>query len=289
MDRIHILMDLQGHSANNKLPVFFYKPAPVQASWLAQGTTGIQEIDYFIGSSHITPKDEENHYIEKILRLPHISQCFTVPDFDVKINSLPAIKNNFITFGCVNKVSKINDQVIALWSKILLSISNSKLLLKNSFFDNKKNIESFFSKFEKQKVNKNRLILRGESNTRKELLEVYNEIDIVLDPFPFQGNTTTCEAVWMGVPAIVLKGDRYLCHFGKSINANLNMYDWIAENRNEYVSKAIKFSSDVDQLSKIRMNLRKIALQSPVFDALRLSEHFSQMLWKMWEKFNNQK
>ena len=124
---------------------------------------------------------------------------------------------------------------------------------------------------------------------RKELLEVYNEIDIVLDPFPFQGNTTTCEAIWMGVPAIVLKGDRYLFHFGESIKANLNMHDWIAENRNEYISKAIKFSSDVDQLSKIRMNLRKIALQSPVFDAPRLSKHFSQMLWKMWEKFNNQK
>ena len=288
-DGIHILIDLQGHSAKNRLPIFVHKPAPIQASWLAPGSTGIPEIDYFIGSLHITPKSEEKHYVEKVLRLPEISQCFTPPDFDVKINSLPALKNNFITFGCVNNISKINDNVIALWSKVLLSISNSKLLIKNQNLDNQKITENFLERFEKQNISKNRLILRGGSITRKELLEVYNEIDIVLDPFPFQGNTTTCEAVWMGVPAIVLKGDRYLFHFGKSINANLNMYDWIAENRNEYVSKAIKFSSDVDQLSKIRMNLRKIALQSPVFDALRLSEHFSQMLWKMWEKFNNQK
>ena len=289
MDRIHILMDLQGHSANNRLPVFFYKPAPVQASWLGQGTTGIQEIDYFIGSSHITPKDEENHYIEKILRLPHISQCFTVPDFDVKINSLPAIKNNFITFGCVNKASKINDQVIPLWSKILLSISNSKLLLKNSFFDNKKNIESFFSKFEKQKVNKNRLILRGESKTRKELLKIYNEIDIALDPFPFHGNTSTCEAIWMGVPVITLKGNRYLFHFGESINSNLGMYNWIAKNPEEYVSKAKKFSSNIDQLAKIRMNLRKSALNSPVFDSSLFAENFSLMLWEMWNNFKLKK
>ena len=111
-DGIHILMDLQGHSAKNRLPIFIYKPAPIQVSWLAQGSTGIPEIDYFIGSSHITPKNEESHYVEKILRLPEISQCFTSPDFDIKINNLPALKNNFITFGCLNKLSKINDEVI---------------------------------------------------------------------------------------------------------------------------------------------------------------------------------
>ena len=97
-DGIHILMDLQGHSAKNRLPIFVHKAAPIQASWLAQGSTGIPEIDYFIGSPHITPKSEEKHYVEKVLRLPEISQCFTPPDFDVKINSLPALKNNFITF-----------------------------------------------------------------------------------------------------------------------------------------------------------------------------------------------
>lgn len=148
---------------------------------------------------------------------------------------------------------------------------------------------TIIARFKKQNINKSRLILRGESSTRKELLKVYNEIDISLDPFPFQGNTCTCEAIWMGVPVITLKGNRYLFHFGESINANLNMHKWIAKNRNEYVSKAIKFSSDIGQLSKTRMNLRKIALKSPVFDAPRFTEHFSQMLWKMWEKFNNQK
>ena len=131
------------------------------------------------------------------------------------------------------------------------------------------------------------MILLGESSTRKELLEVYNEIDIALDPFPFQGNTTTCEAVWMGVPVITLKGNRYLFHFGESINSNLNMHDWIAKNDKEYVSKAINFSSNIDQLSKIRMNLRKIALQSPVFDAPRFAKHFSKMLWDMWKIFKN--
>ena len=105
-DGIHILMDLQGHSQKNRLPIFMYKAAPIQASWLSQGSTGIPEIDYFIGSSHLTPKEEEHHYVEKVWRLPEISQCFTPPDFQVEIKSIPAIKNKYITFGSVNKLTK---------------------------------------------------------------------------------------------------------------------------------------------------------------------------------------
>ena len=127
----------------------------------------------------------------------------------------------------------------------------------------------------------------GESKTRKELLEIYNQIDISLDPFPFQGNTSTIEAIWMGVPVITLKGDRFLFHFGESINSNLNMHDWIAKNKEEYISKTIKFSSDLKDLSVLRMNLRDTIINSPVFDAKRFSNYFSQMLWDMWKKFNN--
>ena len=280
---------MQGHSAYNRLPIFIYKPAPIQASWLAQGSTGIKEIDYFIGSQQITPKNEEKHFIEKILRLPEISQCFTPPDFDVKINSLPAKKNNFITFGSLNKLTKVNDDVINLWSKILSSIPGSKLLLKSWELTDQKFIEETLARFKKNNIKENQLILKGKSKTRKELLEVYNEVDICLDPFPFQGNTSTCESVWMGVPVLTLKGNRYLFHFGESINSNLNMFNWIAKNYEEYVSKAIKFSSNLNELSQIRMNLRKKALLSPVFDGPRFAEHFSKTIWKMWDEFNLKK
>ena len=286
-DGIHILIDLQGHSAKNRLPIFIYKPAPVQVTWLGQGSTGISEIDYFIGSNYIIPKDEEKHYVEKVLRLPEISQCFTPPDFDLKIENLPAIKNNFITFGCVNKLAKVNDDVIALWSKILLSVPNSKLLLKNKLLNSKEIIDTTIQRFKKQNVKKEQLILEGESKTRKELLNIYNKIDIVLDPFPFQGNTTSIEAVWMGVPIITLKGNRYISHFGESINSNLNMSNWIAENYEDYILKAKKFSSDINELSKIRTSLRQSCLQSPVFDSKRFSKHFDQMLWKIWKDFDN--
>ena len=286
-DGIHILIDLQGHSAKNRLPIFIYKPAPVQVTWLGQGSTGISEIDYFIGSNHITPKDEEKHYVEKVLRLPEISQCFTPPDFDLKIENLPAIKNNFITFGCVNKLAKVNDDVISLWSKILLSVPNSKLLLKNKLLNSKEIIDTTIQRFKKQNVKKEQLILEGESKTRKELLNIYNKIDIALDPFPFQGNTTSIEALWMGVPIITLKGNRYISHFGESINSNLNMSNWIAENYADYILKAKKFSSDINELSKIRTRLRQSCLQSPVFDSKRFSQHFDQMLWKIWKDFDN--
>ena len=288
-DGVHILIDLQGHSAKNRLPIFMYKPAPIQATWLGQGSTGIPEIDYFIGSDHVTPKHEEEHYVEKVLRLPEISQCFTPPDFDLEVKNLPAIKNNFITFGCINKLTKVNDDVIALWSKVLLSIPNSKLLLKNKDLDSKKIVEATFRRFESQNIKKDRLILEGHAKTRKELLDVYNKIDIALDPFPFQGNTSTIEAVWMGVPVITLKGDRYLFHFGESINSNLNMLDWIAENHNEYISKAIKFSSNLKELFKIRKNLRSNALKTAVFDVKSFAEHFDKMLWNMWKNFKTQK
>jgi len=285
-DGIHILMDLQGHSARNRLPIFIYKAAPIQISWLGQGSTGIPEMDYFIGSPHTIPKEEEKNYIEKILRLPEISQCFSSPKFSVQINSLPAKKNNFITFGSLNKLAKINDDVIELWSKILLAIPNSKILIKNRDLEDQKIAQNFIERFKKQKIDENRLILRGKSKTRKELLLTYNEIDIALDPFPFQGNTSTCESIWMGVPVITLKGDRYLFHFGESINANLNMYDWVANNPDEYVSKAMKFSSNINQLSEIRKRLRQTMLESPVCDAVRFATHFDKLLWDTWKKFS---
>ena len=243
------------------------------------------EMDYFIGSPETTPKEEEKYYVEKVLRLPEISQCLTVPEFELDVSDLPAKKNNFITFGSFNQLSKINNEVISLWSDILLSVKNSKLFLKSQELSNKKILEDLKEKFKKFQINHDRLILEGKSKSRKEVLEKYKRIDISLDPFPFQGNTSTCESIWMGVPVLTLKGNRYLFHFGESINSNLNMKEWIADNKENYLEKAIKFSSDLENLSKIRMRLREEALISPVFDANRFSKHFSKLLWKIWDDF----
>ena len=285
-DGIHILIELQGHSSRNRLTLFMCKAAPIQISWLSQGTLGIPEIDYLIGSPCITPKKEESNFCEKILRLPDITQCFTPPEFNIKVENLPAIENKFITFGCLNKLSKINEDVIVLWAKILSLIPNSKLLLKSKEFNDKKIVKSTLEKFNKNNIDSDRIIFEGKSNTRKEVLEVYNSIDIALDPFPFQGNTSTCEAIWMGVPVITLKGDRFLFHFGESIISNLKMYDWIANDYKDYINKTINLCANLDKLSIIRKTLRQKALESPVFDAKRFAKNFSNLLWNTWEKKN---
>ena len=284
-DGIHILIDMQGHSANNRLPIFMHKAAPVQATWHCQGSTGVPEIDYVIANSYLVPKNEENHWVEKVFRLPQISHCFTPPDFAVEVSDLPFIKNKFITFGSLNKLTKINEEVIALWSKVLSSISNSKLVLKTKNLDNKIVREDIISKFKKNNINAKQLILLGESKTRKELLKFYNDIDISLDTFPFQGYTTSCESIWMGVPVLTLKGNRFLFHSGECVNSNLNMNDWVAKNNNEYIAKAVKFSSKVTELSKIRKNLREIILKSSLCDSKNFGINFSDMLWKMWNRF----
>ena len=266
-----------------------HKAAPIQATWLGQGSTGIPEIDYFIGSEHITPVNENKHFVEKVIRLPEISQSFTKPNFNINVSDLPAYKNKFITFGSANKLTKINNDVIKLWSEILLSIPNSKLLIRSKELSNEKIYDDTMIRFKKNRIDKNRLILLGKAATRKEILETYNKIDISLDTFPFQGNTSTCESVWMGVPVITLKGNRYLFHFGESINSNLKMFDWIAINEKEYLAKAVFFSKNLDKVSEIRKKLREKALKSPVFNAENFAKNFSDMLWKMWEVFLDKK
>jgi protein O-GlcNAc transferase len=285
-DGIHILIDMQGHSGNNRLPIFMYKPAPIQATWHYQGSTGIPEIDYAIGNAYLMPRNEENHWVEKIFRLPNISQCFTPPTFDIQINDLPFIKNKFITFGSLNKLTKVNNDVIALWCKVLSSISNSKLILKTKNLDNKKVREDIVNKFQNNNISSKQIILLGESKTREELLKVYNNIDISLDTFPFQGYTTSCESVWMGVPVLTLKGNRLLFHAGECVNSNLRMFDWIAKNNTDYISKAIEFSSNIKELIKIRKNLRKTALNSTLCDSEKIGIHFGRMLWEMWRRFD---
>ena len=118
-DKIHLLIDMQGHSAKNRLPIFFYKAAPIQITWLGQGTSGIPEIDYFISSQILNPQSDDKFYSEKVIRLPKISQALSIPNYNLQPSDLPAKKNKFITFGCFNQYAKINDKVIELWSKIL--------------------------------------------------------------------------------------------------------------------------------------------------------------------------
>ena len=285
-DKINILFDLSGHSAKNRLSVFINKPAPIQISWGGYpGFIGIPEIDYVIGDPYVTPKKENKYFSEKVFLLPNIWMCFTVPEIEVKIKELPAIENRYITFGSFNNLSKINEEVISLWSRILKAVPKSKIFLKSHVLNDscfKKLISNYF---EKNNINIDSLILEGRSS-RNEYLDCYNKIDIALDPFPWSGGISTFEAIWMGVPVLTKKGhNKFVSHQTESINHNSGMSDWIAKDENEYLAKAIKFASNVNELAKIRKNLRKKTLKLPSFNTVLFAEEFNKAIWKIWNNF----
>ena len=283
-DGVHILIDLSGHTGRNRLPMFAWKPAPVQVTWLGYwATTGIKEIDYIIGDPYRTPKSEFNHFTEKVWSLPKTSLCFTEPDAEIDVAPLPALSNQFITFGCFNSLEKLTDDVVAIRAKILKAVPSSKLFLKSSELTEDIGIRSIYDRFKDYNIEKDRLILEGNSS-RYKYLQSYNRVDIALSPHPYGGVTTATEGLWMGVPVLAKKGDRYISHVSESINHNAGLSDWLASSDDEYIAKAIEFSSDLEKLKNLRENLRSQVLSSPLFDSKQFSKDILDGLWGMFKE-----
>ena len=284
-DDIHILIDLSGHTKNNRLPIFVWKPAPIQISWLGYfASTGLEEVDYILGDPYVTPFSEKDHFIEKIWQLPESYLCFTPPKIDIDIEPLPALSNGFITYGSFNKLYKITDEVISVWARILKSTPNSKLYLKDLQLNYPFARKKILSNFAVHGISENYLILEG-SSPRIEYLTKYNSVDIVLSPFPYGGGTTSVEALWMGVPFITKSGEYFLSHLGESIANNSGNKDFIAFDNEDYIKKAIRLSSNVNELRKLREVLRSQVLDSPLFNLQRFSNHFEKAVWSIWSKW----
>ena len=283
-DGIHILLDLSGHTANNRLPVFAYKPAPVQVSWLGYfATTGINEMDYFLGDPYVTPAENDEQFTEKIWRLPQTRWCFTPPDVDTEVSVAPVKNNGYITFGCFNNLSKMEDRVVLVWARILDSVPHSQLLLKTKQLRDPLLRESVVQRFSAHGISSKRIILEGPED-RQSYFAAYNRIDIALDPFPFTGGTTSIEGLWMGVPLLSLAGDSLISRQGVGILMNAGLPDWIAKNEEDYLAKAIFFASDTDKLASLRAGLRKQVLTSPLFDAPCFARNFENALLQMWNQ-----
>jgi protein O-GlcNAc transferase len=279
---IHILVDMAGHTAHNRLPIFAYKPAPIQVSWLGYfATTGLPEIDYLLGDAHVTPNDEAHHFSERLWQLPETYLCFTPPIEDIAIGPLPALTNGYITLGSFNNLTKISTSVVALWSRILHSIPTAKLFLKTKQLADAAGRNRIIHQFSGFDIPEDRLLLEGPAS-RGHLLAAYNKVDIALDPFPYPGGTTSAEAMWMGVPVLTIKGNRFLSHVGETIAHNSGQSDWIAHDPDDYVRKAVAYAADLQQLTTLRRDLRNKVLQSPLFDAQRFAKHFEQALQKIW-------
>ena len=290
-DGINILIDLSGHIALNALETFAYKPAPVQASWIGYwASTGLEAMDYVVGDPIVSPPSEAEVMVERIWNLPNCFYHFSLPP-DASTNELlainpepPCVKNGFITFGSFNNLSKMNEHVVALWSKILKAVPNSKLFLKYRQLNDNEQKEHFCRWFGKYGVSADRLILEGQS-PRYELLNAYNRVDLALDPFPFHGTTTTAESVMMGVGVLTLKGYSYLTRIGETSMINSGLAEFIANDENEYFSKAISMSKDVEKLSYLRVNMREYIKDKPVFDTAKFAKDVEAMLEGMWSEF----
>lgn len=287
-DGIDILIDLAGHTARNRLPVFAWKPVPVQASWLGYfATTGVQAIDHLIADPWTLPANIEASFTEHIWRLPETRLCFTPPDADVQVSCLPAAKAGHVTFGCFNNLTKMNDEVVALWAQVLLAVPGSQLLLKAAQLGDGAVRQQVLARFARHGIEASRLLLEGPSD-RASYLAAYHRIDIGLDPFPFTGGTTTVESLWMGVPVLTLAGSSMIARQGVGLLTNAGLPDWVAVDQADYVAKAVAHSADVPVLTALRAHLRQQVLASPIFDEPRFAVHLDAALRGMWHQWCRQ-
>jgi protein O-GlcNAc transferase len=289
-DSVHVLLDISGHTSHNRLPVFAWKPAPVQVTWLGlPTTTGVIEMDYVLGDLQAIPPEHENHFTEAVWRLPDSYVCFSAPKYPLKVAPLPALAIGQVTFGSFNNLTKMTDAVVAVWARILQSVPDSRLYLKTGQLKDEGIREQTRQRFVRLGIVPERLLLGGMLGTIAEHLAEYNKVDIALDTFPYPGVTTSVEALWMGVPVLSLHGDRFLSLSAKSIAHHAGLPEWVARDQQDYVAKAVAFASDLESLAALRTILRQQVLASPLFDAPRFAVNFEDVLWGMWQRYQTKK
>lgn len=280
-DGVHILIDLSGHSRYNRLPMFAWKPAPVQVAWLGYfATTGVAEMDYLIADAVTLPESEEIYFTEKVWRLPETRLCFTPPDVAVEVSPLPALNNGYITFGCFNNLAKMNDGVVALWSRVLAAVPDSRLFLKSKQLGDELVRQYTLERFAKHGIDAQRLMLEG-AESREKYFAAYQRVDIALDPFPYPGGTTTVESLWMGVPVLNLSGESFLFRQGAGFLCNAGLTEWIATTQDDYVAKAKMQASDLQALAELRGGLRQGVDSSPIMNGKRFAAYFAEALREM--------
>ena len=239
-DRIDILIDLAGHTANNRLLVFARKPAPVQVTWLGYpNTTGLDTIDYRLTDAFADPSGlTELHCSETLVRLPACAWCFAPADPVPPVSTPPVLHEGHITFGCFNVMPKINEPLLRLWSEILHAVPDSRLLLKNAFLRASSVQQRVRATFEAAGIASDRIELMDHVSDLAGHLACYGRVDIALDTSPYHGTTTTCEALWMGVPVVSLAGETHVSRVGASLLANVGLPELVARTTEEYVKNS---------------------------------------------------
>ena len=283
-DGIHILLDLSGLTGGTRLPVFAWKPAPVQATWLGYwGTTGLPVMDYVIADPISINAQVAQQFTEQVASMPHTRMCFTAPPYDIAVNALPAEKAGHITFGCYQNYTKVTDAVLALWGQVFQQLPTATLRWQCKAFNDEAARAETVHKLLQAGIVAERCELLGMV-TREAYLNSHHDVDMILDTFPFSGGTTTCEALWMGVPTLTLSGDTLIGRQGASMLTCAGLTDWVAETAEQYVQKALDFASDLQRLAALRQGLRTQVTQSPLMDASQFAQDFENLLFRLWQQ-----
>ncbi len=284
-DGIDILIDLSGHTGHNRLQLFARKPAPVQVSWLGYfNTTGMKAMDYLVTDPVTVPAGKDHLFSEKLLRLPDNRFCYEAPEFAPEVAPSPCSRNGFITFGSFNKLAKVNEFTISLWSHVLKEIPGAKMLIKTFALEGEARCRALVETFAENGIPSDRLILRGES-THPEMLAEYADVDIVLDTFPFNGGATTCEALWMGVPVVTLKGDTPISRQSAAFLHTIGLTQFIADTKAEFVAISRQMTERPEELALLRRSLRPTMASSPLCDGSTFTGHLETAYRRIWQNW----
>ncbi|GAB6041451.1 O-linked N-acetylglucosamine transferase family protein [Endothiovibrio diazotrophicus] len=284
-DGIDLLIDLSGHTAHNRLGVFAWKPAPVQASWLGySATTGVKAVDWYLTDAVRVPPEHEAEYVERVFCLPHTRVCFSPPQEAPPVAPLPAERNGYVTFGSFQPLHKVSDAVLRAWGEVLRRSPGARLRFQCKPFADEAVRTQFRRRLDDLGLVAERFDLLPPV-ARAAYLAAYGEVDLLLDTFPYPGGTTTCQALWMGVPTVTRIGATETSRNGASQLICAGLTEWVAHGEGEYVEKALRFAADLPALAALRAGLREQAARSPLFDAPRFAADFEAALRTMWRDY----
>ncbi len=286
-DSVDILVDLAGHTGRNRLEAFSRGLTPVQVSYLGYpNTTGLRAMHYRLTDSLADPDGQEAFHTERLARLPGCFLCYRPPHESPSTTSLPARRSGHVTFGSFSNLLKINREVINLWAMLLNNVSGSHLFLKTVSSTNDPAVRRhIFRLFKGAGVSPDRIDLQGPTLNLTDHLSLYGRVDVALDPFPYNGATTTCEALWMGVPVITLAGNAHRGRVGASLLNAVGLGRFVAETPEQYLMLAAGLAADLDHLAELRTTLRRQVSESPLCDApafARKVEAAYRDMWRAW-------
>jgi protein O-GlcNAc transferase len=277
-DCVDVLVDLAGHTGNNRLPVFAWRPAPVQVAWLGYfASTGLSAIDYVLADVRCVPPQDEVQFAEKVWRLPETRYCFTPPFPAPEVTSLPALAAGHLTFGSFQKLTKLSNTTIDRWCAVLRALPTARFRIQSTQLALPTERERLVARFAARGVSHDRLSLHGAVR-RHAYLAAHGEVDVLLDAFPFTGGSTTCEALWMGVPTATIEGHSMLTRQGSSLMRTVGLDDWVASDASSFVAMVIERTADLQRLAALRSALRGRAQASPLYDAPRFASHMADTL-----------